>query len=184
MWVEEGYKPGCWCSRSWARTRSWGISSFRMESFSNPASSSMPKPTLCWAWCLLGRFLPNIDSFFGWRAGEWIWNVFYGWPLCSFLFWDPVALVPETLLGSVTCWLPAMGTWASSSSLQFAKSRNTRPFTFPLAKECWHLLSAIVSIPVLFDLVFIACQFSYCDKCILYESRNECGFSTPMFNPR
>lgn len=186
MWAGAGYKPGCWCSGSWARTRSWGISSFRMESFSNPASSSMPKPTLCWARCLLDQFLQNIDfpsSVGGQERGSGM-SPMDGpsGPLCS------VIPMPWFLRLSWALWLLvgllpwALGLPPAISSLLSHVS-------------LVHLLSLLqksvdISYPLLFPfqfsltLCFIACQFSYCDKCILYESRNECGFSTPTFNPR
>lgn len=122
----KGHKPGCWCSGSRARVRSWGISSFRMESFSNPSvSSSMPAHNLCCAWCawaccLFGQLLQKINfpSLVGGREKgsgmSLIFALLSPSLSCSEI---PDALIPQTLLDSVaSCWLPVMGTWASAVS--------------------------------------------------------------------
>lgn len=122
----EGHKPGCWCSGSWARMRSWGISSFGMESFPKPpVSSSAPAHSLCCAWCpwvccLFGQLFQKINFpslVGGQEKGSGVSLIFALLSpslLCSEI---PNALIPQTLLGSVASfWLPVMGTRASAVS--------------------------------------------------------------------
>lgn len=122
----EGHKPGCWCSGSWARMRSWGISSFGMESFPKPpVSSSAPAHSLCCAWCpwvccLFGQLFQKINFpslVGGQEKGSGVSLIFALLSpslLCSEI---PDALIPQTLPGSVASfWLPVMGTRASAVS--------------------------------------------------------------------
>ena len=166
----EGPKPGCWCSGSWARTGVWRISSFRVESFSNPSvSSSVLHSTLCWAYCLSGQFLQKIDfpsSIGGQERGSRLSLIFrLSLRLCSEI------LTPWSLRPSWAMWLLVdFLSWALGfpSVVSILLSPLSLVHSLSIFQKTVGVSPLLLS-PFQFSLTLwlIACKFFYCDKCIL-----------------